>query len=268
MHDVSSNTLNTIRPPLPARRRRCRVHATRLYVRVWRRSLVCRRHCTPLPPPNPLPPPVPRYAVACSTICPRNPFCASPPPILRHFAAPLTDAATPVPPCASMPASATYLSSLLVQLYPFPLSRLDSIPARQTMEGFFSLCRKLPIALYLGCSTLNAGRPSSAPLQALSLWRLLLREFTFGVLGAEEVRAGERKERRRGERGRSLAWRGSSHVQVFLLGNLVVPGEKGTKRSLTKWLNRGASGKGKAKAQTTTDTGRFIENVDGPSTKQ
>ncbi|KAJ7788084.1 hypothetical protein B0H14DRAFT_2536949 [Mycena olivaceomarginata] len=48
----------------------------------------------------------------------------------------------------------------------------------------------------------------------------------------------------------------------------VVPGEKGTKRSLTKWLNRGESGKGKAKAQTTTDTGRFVENVDGPSTKQ
>ncbi|KAF7366635.1 hypothetical protein MSAN_00921400 [Mycena sanguinolenta] len=45
----------------------------------------------------------------------------------------------------------------------------------------------------------------------------------------------------------------------------VVPGEKGTKRtrSLTKWLSRGESGKGKAKAQTTTtDTGRFIENVD------
>ncbi|KAJ7809389.1 hypothetical protein B0H14DRAFT_1500730 [Mycena olivaceomarginata] len=33
------------------------------------------------------------------------------------------------------------------------------------MEEFFSLCRKLPIALYLGCSTLHAGRPSSAPLQ-------------------------------------------------------------------------------------------------------
>jgi len=47
----------------------------------------------------------------------------------------------------------------------------------------------------------------------------------------------------------------------------VVPGEKGPKRGLTKWLARGESGKGKAKAQTTTDTGRFVENVDGSSRK-
>jgi hypothetical protein len=44
----------------------------------------------------------------------------------------------------------------------------------------------------------------------------------------------------------------------------VVPGEKGTKRSLSKWLSRGESGKGKAKAQTPADHGRFIENVDEP----
>ncbi|KAJ7846317.1 hypothetical protein B0H14DRAFT_3138798 [Mycena olivaceomarginata] len=62
--------------------------------------------------------------------------------------------------------SATYLlSSLLLDSIPVPLSRLDSIPARQTMEEKFPSCSKLPIALYLGCSTLNAGRLSSAPLQ-------------------------------------------------------------------------------------------------------
>jgi len=47
----------------------------------------------------------------------------------------------------------------------------------------------------------------------------------------------------------------------------VVPGEKGTKRSLSRWLG-GGSGKGKAKAQPTAgDTGRFVENVDGSSKK-
>ncbi|KAJ7809401.1 hypothetical protein B0H14DRAFT_3759840 [Mycena olivaceomarginata] len=43
---IPSNTVPPSRPPLPARRRR--VHATRLFAHVWRRSLACRRHCTPL----------------------------------------------------------------------------------------------------------------------------------------------------------------------------------------------------------------------------
>ncbi|KAF7343462.1 hypothetical protein MVEN_01779000 [Mycena venus] len=48
----------------------------------------------------------------------------------------------------------------------------------------------------------------------------------------------------------------------------VVPGEKGAKRSLSRWLGGGGSGKGKGKATApTTDTGRFIENVDGSSKK-
>ncbi|KAJ7809375.1 hypothetical protein B0H14DRAFT_3881009 [Mycena olivaceomarginata] len=147
-------------------------------------------------------------------------------------------------------------------------------------------------------STLNAGRPSSAPLQGnpnpsegsvgitsprqigglrCPFGDSFCASFLLGALGAEEVRAGEHEERRREECGRKSCLVGvvARTSLVFLLGNLrrkapseVVPGEKGTKRSLTKWLNRGVSGKGKAKAQTTTDTGRFIENVDGPSTKQ
>ncbi|KAJ7747941.1 hypothetical protein DFH07DRAFT_830635 [Mycena maculata] len=40
----------------------------------------------------------------------------------------------------------------------------------------------------------------------------------------------------------------------------VVPGEKGTKRSLSKWISGGGSKKGKAKA-TTADTGRFVEGT-------
>jgi hypothetical protein len=49
---------------------------------------------------------------------------------------------------------------------------------------------------------------------AVPLETRLARVSFAGVLGAEEVRAGEREERRRGERGRSLAWWGSSHVQA------------------------------------------------------
>ncbi|KAK7042382.1 hypothetical protein R3P38DRAFT_2890180 [Favolaschia claudopus] len=50
----------------------------------------------------------------------------------------------------------------------------------------------------------------------------------------------------------------------------VVPGEKAPRRStFSKWLSRGESGKGKAKAPVaaaTGNTGRFVENVDsGPS---
>ncbi|KAJ7130187.1 hypothetical protein C8R44DRAFT_731750 [Mycena epipterygia] len=41
----------------------------------------------------------------------------------------------------------------------------------------------------------------------------------------------------------------------------IVPGEKGTKRSLSKWMSGGGSTKGKGKAKS-TDTGRFVENVD------
>jgi hypothetical protein len=52
--------------------------------------------------------------------------------------------------------------------------------------------------------------------------------FLCGVPGAEEVRAGEREERRRGERGRSLAWRRSSHVRTSLvfLCEILVRGER------------------------------------------
>ncbi|KAJ7805592.1 hypothetical protein B0H14DRAFT_1594324 [Mycena olivaceomarginata] len=64
-----------------------------------------------------------------------------------------------------MPASAYLPSSLLLDstLSPFPGST-PYPPAKQWMKKFPS-CSKLPIAFYLGCSTLNAGRPSSAPLQ-------------------------------------------------------------------------------------------------------
>ncbi|KAJ6588413.1 hypothetical protein B0H19DRAFT_1013241 [Mycena capillaripes] len=48
----------------------------------------------------------------------------------------------------------------------------------------------------------------------------------------------------------------------------VVPGEKGTKRSLSKWISGGGSGKGKGKARArTTDTGKFVESVDESSKK-
>jgi hypothetical protein len=48
----------------------------------------------------------------------------------------------------------------------------------------------------------------------------------------------------------------------------VVPGEKGTKRSLSKWISGSGSGKGKGKAKVqNTDAGRFVENVDGSSRK-
>ncbi|KAJ7805585.1 kinase-like domain-containing protein [Mycena olivaceomarginata] len=140
--NVSSNTLNTIRPPLP----RPPPPLPRP-----RDAFVCTRVGAALSLADATalvaslltlcPRPFHAYAVACPTIRRRNPFlrlaAAHPPPLRR----PLTDAATPVPPCST----------------PYP-------PAKQWKE-FFSLCRKLPIALYLGCSTLNAGRPSSAPLQ-------------------------------------------------------------------------------------------------------
>ncbi|KAJ7779577.1 hypothetical protein B0H14DRAFT_3164249 [Mycena olivaceomarginata] len=107
----------------------------------------------------------------------------------------------------------------------------DAARIRQTRPGFCqeggsipSTLRCLPFSSTsrMGTRTRSEGSVGiTSPRQiggpALSLWRLLLREFTFGVLGAEEVRAGERKERRRGERGRSLAWRGSSHVRTSLV---------------------------------------------------
>ncbi|KAJ6608676.1 hypothetical protein B0H10DRAFT_2066939 [Mycena sp. CBHHK59/15] len=40
----------------------------------------------------------------------------------------------------------------------------------------------------------------------------------------------------------------------------VVPGEKGTKRTFSKWIPGNGSGKGKGKAKS-ADTGRFVENV-------
>ncbi|KAJ7805558.1 hypothetical protein B0H14DRAFT_2879482, partial [Mycena olivaceomarginata] len=112
--------------------------------------------------------------------------------------------------------------------------------------------------------------------------------FLLGVLGAEESTGrGARGAASRGARAESCLAGGrrtykprlpfgkscarGSELPLSLEAESARgggPGEKGTKRSLTKWLNRGVSGKGKAKAQTTTDTGRFIENVDGPSTKQ
>ncbi|KAJ7765545.1 hypothetical protein B0H14DRAFT_3165339 [Mycena olivaceomarginata] len=200
-----------------------------------------------------------------------------------------------------MPASATYLPSLLLDSTPPPpfQARLHTRPPNNGRK--IPSCSKLPIALYPGCSTLNAGGSSSVPLQrvydkpawvsarkagqfprhsAISLsplfrvwepnpergecrdyepeadWRasafdfwegeergvffLLLMvctvrgrrcpfgdsfcaSFLCGVPGAEELRAGEREERRRRERGRSLAWQGVVVPTsfVFFLGNLV-----------------------------------------------
>ncbi|KAJ7798729.1 kinase-like domain-containing protein [Mycena olivaceomarginata] len=65
-----------------------------------RDTFVCTRVAPLSHLPTPCLPPVPRYAVTCPTIRRCNPFYTSPPPILRHFASTLTDAATPVPPCA------------------------------------------------------------------------------------------------------------------------------------------------------------------------
>jgi hypothetical protein len=52
--------------------------------------------------------------------------------------------------------------------------------------------------------------------------------FVLGVLGAEEVRAGEREERRRRERRLNPAWRRSSHVRTSLvfLCEILVRGER------------------------------------------
>ncbi|KAJ7809408.1 hypothetical protein B0H14DRAFT_3881024 [Mycena olivaceomarginata] len=74
-------------PPLPPRPRDAFVCA--------RVALLSARLPTPLHWLSPSHPSTP----ARSTLRRRNPFYASPPPILRHSAATLTDATTPVPPC-------------------------------------------------------------------------------------------------------------------------------------------------------------------------
>jgi hypothetical protein len=81
-------------------------------------------HATPLP--------VPRYALVTHSAPRRRPSSATSPPLL------------PMPrrPCQpGLNAGVRYLSPFFppARLYPVPLSRLDSIPARQTMEEKF-LC--------------------------------------------------------------------------------------------------------------------------------
>ncbi|KAJ7247458.1 hypothetical protein C8J57DRAFT_1240786 [Mycena rebaudengoi] len=89
--------------------------------------------------------------------------------ILCHIAAALPDAAVPVPPVLSMPTSAIYLPSSSCSMLPFTRfqARLHTRPPNNRRKIFF-----VPIALYFGCSTLNAGRPSSSPLQVSAVFSI------------------------------------------------------------------------------------------------
>jgi len=109
-----------------------------------------------------------------------------------------------------------------------------------------------------------AGDIALAAFKANSRNAALLEEF-LRIRGQEFLKVQAEKEGKLKRTDAQLA--SATDMQQIQPGSgkepgEIVPGEKGTKRSLTKWISGGGSGKAKGKAKaTSTDTGRFVENV-------